>query len=161
MRTKICPICDQKIRGNYCKICRQFVTPVVYESDFMLNESRDGNDYFELQLNREKEIRQRGATDLNDGHKNHPQVNQPKDRRIENINGRQMNTTQMPSTYSQRSGSYRDANGRYAGSTRTSGQGTQGSRPQQNKGCAAGSFGFVFIVILIVQIIMAVMANLR
>ena len=115
MRTKICPICDQKIRGNYCKICRQFVTP----------------------------------------------VNQPKDRRIENINGRQMNTTQMPSTYSQRSGSYRDANGRYAGSTRTSGQGTQGSRPQQNKGCAAGSFGFVFIVILIVQIIMAVMANLR
>ena len=50
MKTRICPICDQEIKGTWCKTCKRFVTPVEYESSFRLNESTDNTDYFELQM---------------------------------------------------------------------------------------------------------------
>ncbi|MBR1757969.1 MAG: hypothetical protein IJ744_04470 [Lachnospiraceae bacterium] len=159
MRSRICPICDQKIKGNYCKICHRFVTPVTYESDFMLNESRDGNDYFETQLQREKIIRQTGSTDLNDGHKDHPQVNQPKDRRIENMNGRQMRTTQMPSTYSQR-GTQPQQNRNYNpsyDSRRTVDHNSEGRQQKQSGG--AFIFVIVFIIILVVEFVMSIVSS--
>ena len=153
MRTKICPICDQKIKGNYCKVCHKFVTPVVYDSDFKLNESRDGADYFELQLEREKEIRMKGATDLDDGHGYHPKVNQPKDRRIENLNGREMPTTQMPSSYpeqQQTAQPNRRPQGNYPQRTNPSGSGRT-----QNRGCGVSVGVIVFIIILIIEFIVS------
>ena len=156
MKTKICPICDQKIKGNYCKVCHQFVTPVVYDSDFKLNESRDGADYFELQLEREKTNRKFGGTDLDDGHTNHPQVNQPKDRRIENINGREMRTTQMPSSYQPRQNTQTRPQTGFP--QRQVGSFGNGSERKKNPG---GLFAIIFIIILIIEIIASVASGMR
>ena len=151
MKTKTCPICDQKIKGNYCKTCHRFVEPVTYESDFLLNESRDGSDYFELQLDREKAIRARGATDLNDGHKDHPQVNRPKDRRIENFNGREMRTTEMPDSYSSQTSSGSRQNGYYGG----------GNAAERKTRGAAGVFVVVFVIILVVELIVSIISGMK
>lgn len=38
---KLCPICDTKIGGSWCRRCGRFVTPVVFESRMYLNESHN------------------------------------------------------------------------------------------------------------------------
>ncbi len=41
---KICPICDGKISGKFCKTCRQFVTPIEISSNCYINERHSDSD---------------------------------------------------------------------------------------------------------------------
>ncbi len=47
MLQKICPICDGKLKGNYCPFCRKIVRrPLVWEVGYYLNERRpEGEEY--------------------------------------------------------------------------------------------------------------------
>ncbi len=56
MQTKTCPICDQVIKGSYCKTCHRFVTPVVNETTFRLNESNYDQNYVRLQLENDTKL---------------------------------------------------------------------------------------------------------
>ncbi len=41
MKQKICPICDGRLNGNYCPVCRKLVKkPLEWDTDYYLNEGR-------------------------------------------------------------------------------------------------------------------------
>lgn len=41
MKQKICPICDGRLKGNYCPVCRKFVKkPLEWDTDYYLNEGQ-------------------------------------------------------------------------------------------------------------------------
>lgn len=40
-KSMYCPICDQPVKGRFCKHCKEFVTPYEHEADYRMNESHD------------------------------------------------------------------------------------------------------------------------
>lgn len=73
MKTKICPVCDQVIKGSYCKNCHKFVKPVEFDSSFRLNESQISGDYFEIQMEEGKGTKR----EPNRCYSSHPAPNRP------------------------------------------------------------------------------------
>ncbi|WP_343210551.1 hypothetical protein [Anaerolentibacter hominis] len=57
MKTRICPVCDQPVKGRYCRNCHKFVDPVELDAHIHLNEQCTPDNYFEIQLENDK-IRQ-------------------------------------------------------------------------------------------------------
>lgn len=41
---KICPVCDQKMEGRWCKRCHRFVTPWIIKEDIYINERHPSHD---------------------------------------------------------------------------------------------------------------------